>query len=70
MGTHQAWRCQYGLASFGQRMIVETSAPMTPKLTSEITVWEDVKRIDVVNRLTKTHTYEKEAAYFAFPGAK
>jgi len=58
-----------GLASFGQRMIVETSAAMTPKLTCEITVWEDVKRIDVVNRLTKTLTYEKEAVYFAFPFA-
>jgi hypothetical protein len=58
-----------GLGALGQRMIVETSAPMTPRLTSEITVWEDVKRIDVVNHLTKTLTYEKEAAYFAFPFA-
>jgi hypothetical protein len=50
-------------------MIVETSAPMTPKLTCEITVWEDVKRIDFVNRLTKTLTYDKEGVYFAFPFA-
>ena len=57
------------LGPLGQRMIVETSAAMTPKLRSGITVWEDVKRIDVVNRLTKTLTYEKEAVYFAFPFA-
>lgn len=57
------------LGPLGQRMIVETSAAMTPKLTCEITVWEDVKRIDVVNRLTKTLTYEKEGVYFAFPFA-
>jgi hypothetical protein len=57
------------LGPLGQRMIVETSALMTPKLTCEITVWEDVKRIDVVNRLTKTLTYDKEAVYFAFPFA-
>jgi hypothetical protein len=57
------------LGPLGQRMTVETAAAMTPKLTCEITVWEDVKRIDVVNRLTKTLTYDKEAVYFAFPFA-
>jgi hypothetical protein len=57
------------LGPLGQRMIVETSAPMTPKITSEITVWNDLKRVDVVNRLTKTLTYDKEAVYFAFPFA-
>lgn len=57
------------LGPLGQRMIVETSATMTPKITAEITVWNDVKRVDIVNRLTKTPTYEKEAVYFAFPFA-
>ena len=57
------------LGELGQRMIVETSAAMTPKITIEVTVWNDAKRVDVVNRLAKTLTYEKEAVYFAFPFA-
>ncbi|NUQ61258.1 MAG: hypothetical protein HUU20_02150 [Pirellulales bacterium] len=57
------------LGPLGQRMTVETTAARTPRLTCEITVWEDVKRIDVVNRLTKTLTYDKEGVYFAFPFA-
>jgi len=57
------------LGPLGERMIVETSAPMTPKISSEITVWNDLKRVDIVNRLTKTLTYDKEAVYFAFPFA-
>jgi hypothetical protein len=55
------------LGELGQRMIVETSAAMTPKIVSEVTVYDDLKRVDVTNRLTKTLTYEKEAVYFAFP---
>ena len=50
-------------------MIVETSAAMTPKITSTVIVWDDVKRIDIVNHLTKTLTYDKEGVYFAFPFA-
>jgi hypothetical protein len=57
------------LGPLGERMIVETSAPMTPSITGEITVWNDLKRVDVVNRVTKTLTYDKEGVYFAFPFA-
>jgi hypothetical protein len=57
------------LGDLGERMIVETAGVMTPKVVSEVTVWNDLKRVDIVNRLTKTQTYEKEAAYFAFPFA-
>lgn len=57
------------LGSLGEMMVIETSAAMTPKLTSTIIVWNDVKRIDITNHLSKTLTYEKEAAYFAFPFA-
>jgi len=55
------------LGELGQRMIVETSAEMTPAITSEVTVWNHAKRVDITNRLTKEKTYEKEAVYFAFP---
>jgi hypothetical protein len=57
------------LGPLGQRMIVQTSAEMTPEITTEVTVYNDVKRVDVANRLTKKLTYEKEAVYFAFPFA-
>ncbi len=57
------------LPGLGQMMRVETSGVMAPKITSEIFVWDHIKRIDIVNRLTKTETYDKEAVYFAFPFA-
>ncbi|MBM4030432.1 MAG: hypothetical protein FJ291_01445 [Planctomycetes bacterium] len=53
----------------GERMVVETSAPMSPMVVNEVYVLNDVKRVDIVNRVTKTQTYKKEAVYFAFPFA-
>jgi hypothetical protein len=55
------------LPGLGELMRVETSGVMARKITSEIFVWDHIKRIDIVNRLTKTETYDKEAVYFAFP---
>jgi hypothetical protein len=55
------------LGRIGERMIVETSAVQTPKIVSEVTVWNELKRVDIVNRLTKSPTYKKEGVYFAFP---
>jgi hypothetical protein len=57
------------LPGLGEMMRVETSGVMAPRITSEIFVWDAVKRIDITNRLTKTETYDKEAVYFAFPFA-
>ncbi len=57
------------LGELGERMVVETSAQQTPKISSTVTVWNDVKRVEIENRLTKTQTYVQEAAYFAFPFA-
>jgi alpha-mannosidase len=42
---------------------------MTPKVISEVIVWNDLKRVDITNSVTKTQTYKKEAVYFAFPFA-
>ena len=53
----------------GQQMVVRASAAMTPSITSTVFVWDDIKRIDIVNRLTKQQTYDKEGVYFAFPFA-
>jgi len=57
------------LGDSAEVMLVETSATLTPKITSLVTVWNDVKRVDFENRGTKTQTYKKEAVYFAFPFA-
>ncbi|MBP6962950.1 MAG: hypothetical protein KBC96_00940 [Armatimonadetes bacterium] len=46
---------------------VSGSAHLTPKWTTEVVLYENLKRIDFINRLEKTETYEKEAGYFAFP---
>jgi hypothetical protein len=57
------------LGGLGERMIVESSAAMTPRLVSEVTVWNHLRRVDIANRFTKTPTREKEAVYFSFPFA-
>jgi len=57
------------LGELGQRMTVKTSAKMMPEITTEVTVYNELKRVDITHRLTKTLTYEKEAVYFAFPFA-
>ena len=57
------------LGNLGERMVIETSAAMTPTLVTEITVWNDLRRVDILNRFDKTQTYDKEAVYFAFPFA-
>jgi len=57
------------LGELGEMMVLKTFAPMTPKIATAVIVWNDVKRIDIVNHLSKTQTYDKEAVYFAFPFA-
>jgi len=57
------------LGALGERMIVESSAAMTPRLVSEVTVWNHLRRVDIANRFTKTPTRQKEAVYFSFPFA-
>jgi hypothetical protein len=42
---------------------------MAPKISSAIIVWNDIKRIDIIDHLTKKLTYDREAVYFAFPFA-
>lgn len=52
---------------FGQRIVVETSATNTPLIRSEYRIYDDLKRVDIVNTFTKEETRDKEAVYFAFP---
>jgi hypothetical protein len=53
----------------GETLVAETSGMMAPKIRATILLWDGIKRIDFVNQLTKTQTYDKEAVYFAFPFA-
>jgi hypothetical protein len=48
-------------------LIVKTKARQCPEIKSEIILYEDLKRIDLINTLKKDETYESEAVYFAFP---
>jgi hypothetical protein len=57
------------LGELGEMMVVVGSTTMTPRLTTSVIVWNDLKRIDFCNTFTKTQTYDKEAVYFAFPFA-
>jgi hypothetical protein len=53
----------------GEMMWVESSGPMTPKISSLIQIWDDIKQIGIVNIVEKNLTYEREGVYFAFPFA-
>jgi len=46
---------------------VQTSAAGCQDIESEVTLYQDLKKIDIVNRLRKKETLEPEAVYFAFP---
>ena len=45
----------------------QLAADVTPWIRQEVILYEDIKRIDLVNRLYKEETLEKEGIYFAFP---
>jgi alpha-mannosidase len=49
---------------------VRTEAPGCRELESEIVLYDDLRRIDIVNRLHKEDTRLPEAVYFAFPFKK
>ena len=55
------------IRSYGSAMAVKGSAYMTPEYSTEIVLYDNVKRIDFLNTINKTPTYDKEAGYFAFP---
>jgi alpha-mannosidase len=49
--------------------VLESSAPNTPTIRTEISLPANVKRIDLRVTLQKESTFHKEAAYIAFPFA-
>ena len=54
---------------FGIVAKMESSAVNTPRIESEIILFDGEKKIEFINRVTKTKVYTKEAVYFAFPFA-
>lgn len=53
----------------GQRITIRAQARSVPEIETEVTVYDDLKRVDIVNRLRKEAVREKEAVYFAYPFA-
>lgn len=54
---------------FGTIITMEASAPNTPSIRLEITLYDSKKQIDFAYRITKETTLKKEAVYIAFPFA-
>ncbi len=55
--------------AYGWRARMESSAENTPKITGEIRLFEDQKKIEFVEDISKKEALKKEAVYFAFPFA-
>ncbi len=54
---------------FGTVALVTSSAINTPRITTEIVLFDHKKKIQFTNRVNKTKVYTREAVYFAFPFA-
>ncbi|RPI99162.1 MAG: hypothetical protein EHM31_10650, partial [Candidatus Aminicenantes bacterium] len=50
-------------------LVVKSSPKMCSSLEQRIVLYDDIKRIDLVNILNKEETFDPEAVYFAFPFA-
>ncbi|MCX6564449.1 MAG: glycosyl hydrolase-related protein [Candidatus Aminicenantes bacterium] len=48
-------------------LIVKSKAKSCPDIQQEIVLYENLKRLDIIDRLKKEETTESEALYFAFP---
>jgi len=53
----------------GQRLVIEARGKNTPRIRSEYNLYEGLRRVDILNMLSKEEVREKEAVYFAFPFA-
>jgi hypothetical protein len=53
----------------GTTAVLESSAPNTPRVTTEVVLFDGAKKIEINARVRKEEVYKKEGAYFAFPVA-
>lgn len=51
----------------GDSITVRSRAPNVPEIETTITVYDELRRVDIANKLVKAETRAKEAVYFAFP---
>jgi len=56
-------------APFGMIARLESSSINTPRIETEIILFDNQKKIEFINRVTKTKVFTKEGVYFAFPFA-
>ncbi|HUZ47091.1 MAG TPA: polysaccharide lyase family protein [Terriglobia bacterium] len=54
-------------APFGLVARLESSAPNTPRIDSEIILFNHQKKIEFIDHVHKQQVYSKEGVYFAFP---
>ena len=67
--TQKAYLRRQRLGKLGETMTIATSGTRALRFAIRVSVWNDVKRVDIANRFEKSLTYAKEAVYFAFPFA-
>jgi alpha-mannosidase len=48
---------------------LESSAPNTPRVSTEVVLFDGAKKIEINTRVRKDEVYKKEGIYFAFPVA-
>ena len=71
--SFKRWTPQEAKAGAGENgpvassLVVRSSPKMCPSLEQRIVLYDDIKRIDLVNVLNKEETFDPEAVYFAFP---
>jgi alpha-mannosidase len=53
----------------GEAIRFEGECTNTPAISSTVTIWDGLPRVDIRNTLTRKAERAKEAAYFAFPFA-
>ncbi len=67
------WTAETAEVEAGERgpvassLVVRSSPKMCPSLEQRVVLYEDLKRVDLVNILNKAETFDPEAVYFAFP---
>src|SRR5208337_992250 len=54
---------------FGMAARLESTGVNTPKIETEVILFNGQKKIEFINRVHKTEVYTKESVYFAFPFA-
>ena len=69
------WTAETSKVEAGERgpvassLVVKSAPKMCSALEQAIVLYDDIKRIDLVNLLNKEETFDPEAVYFAFPFA-